>query len=679
MRINDTEVSENRAKGGKAEGGAIWFAGETLDLTNAPLTRNVASADGGGGRAVGGALFHAGFAARLVDCHLVENRAVIAGTVPLAVRTSGGAAHVDIGANLLLRRCMLRHNSAGGKLFAAASWAAFARERDSSALHIYSQGFVTLDDCDITDDLGLAMFDVPADSAWFWIVVDGGTFELRSSRFSTSAIHFFDLCQWPDSGGCDPEEEPVGYWCPVGTDYHDCGTEPPPEAGPFGRLINVRVHQAQLLVRGCTTTNLTVHATALDVPIGIVNSTFEPALNESLVRTVRPSPKCGTRVVSSQVCDPRAACRPRTSGGVECACTGEGLHDRPGTYPDGGSCVQDTSVDMLIQSRHMIFQVHKPGNHTEMVHVVVRAEGEQPFTAPFAMSMARTSSREQAANTSAWGRIDERRLSLDGHHVLWVTPPSNDSQFDLDLERQLFSATKEYMLQLRLDCGGVQPCVADGDKVMTVLSIGDASSPSRQRVAVSITTEVAALVSCQRTMVWVEGGAQGVRASSAIVVRLRAVDVDALPIDQTRAEVEFRFGNQTVPVNWNRGSNEYVASVPAELTGQAGEYELVVTATHGWDEDAKQQARCVLLRRKIQVDEGFNSSLVLAISLSCCVVCVIGLVVWVRRRSEQLRHILTMVLTEVGKLIMSICFELGDLATDVRLGRTRQPASRALV
>ena len=175
-------------------------------------------------------------------------------------------------------------------------------------------------------------------------------------------------------------------------------------------------------------------------------------------------------------------------------------------------------------------------------------------------------------------------------------------------------------------------------------------------------------------MVWVEGGAQGVRASSAIVVRLRAVDVDALPIDQTRAEVEFRFGNQTVPVNWNRGSNEYVASVPAELTGQAGEYELVVTATHGWDEDANQQARCVLLRRKIRVDEGFNSSLVLAISLSCCVVCVVGLVVWVRRRSEQLRHILTMVLTEVGKLIMSICFELGDLATDVRLGHPRSHA-----
>jgi hypothetical protein len=37
----------------------------------------------------------------------------------------------------------------------------------------------------------------------------------------------------------------------------------------------------------------------------------------------------------------------------------------------------------------------------------------------------------------------------------------------------------------------------------------------------------------------VEGGAQSVPASSTIVVRLRAIDVDAMPIEQTRAEVEF--------------------------------------------------------------------------------------------------------------------------------------------
>jgi hypothetical protein len=83
---------------------------------------------------------------------------------------------------------------------------------------------------------------------------------------------------------------------------------------------------------------------------------------------------------------------------------------------------------------------------------------------------------------------------------------------------------------------------------------------------------------------------------------------------------------------------------------------------------------------------------VLAISLSCCVVCVVGLVLWARQRAGQLRHILTMVLTEVGKLIMSIFFELGDLTTDARAatpgltrpccradGRTRHPTSRAPV
>jgi hypothetical protein len=60
---------------------------------------------------------------------------------------------------------------------------------------------------------------------------------------------------------------------------------------------------------------LTVHATELDVPIGIVNSTFEPALNASLLPTVQPSPKCGTRVAGPDtLCDPRAACWARSSG-----------------------------------------------------------------------------------------------------------------------------------------------------------------------------------------------------------------------------------------------------------------------------------------------------------------------------------------------------------------------------
>ena len=84
------------------------------------------------------------------------------------------------------------------------------------------------------------------------------------------------------------------------------------------------------------------------------------------------------------------------------------------------------------------------------------------------------------------------------------------------------------------------------------------------------------------------------------------------------------------------------------------------------------------MRRQIHVDEGFNSYLVLGISVCSCVGLVMALVIWVRRRSDQLRHILTMVLTEVGKLIISICFELGDLTTECAARPPSIDGTRAL-
>jgi hypothetical protein len=326
-------------------------------------------------------------------------------------------------------------------------------------------------------------------------------------------------------------------------------------------------------------------------------------------------------------------------------------------------------------------RAQKPGNYSEKLAVTVRVDGETSFSALYSMVITHYFAGVGNRTKITWPSIHDRSLALNGFALIWDTPPSSDAQLQLNADASQFTATKSYGFQLQLDCAGLdgkgQRCVADGDRVEAVMQVGSPLDSGGTRSEVRFITEVEALVSCQRTVVWVEGSAPSVQASSAIVVRLRALDVDALPIDQTRAEVEFRFGNRTVPVNWNRGSNEYVASVPAELTGQAGDYELVVTATHGWDEDANRPARCVLLRKKIRVDEGFHSSLVLAISLSCCVVCVVGLVIWVRQRAHQLLHILTMVLTEVGKLIMSICFELGDLTTDVRLGRlSAAPAIR---
>jgi hypothetical protein len=137
---------------------------------------------------------------------------------------------------------------------------------ESAASQIYTQGSLTLDDCDVLDDVGQAGFELPRYSMWVWIVAaNGGAVRLLGSRFRTSATHSFDSCMYQENGSCDPA---LGG-CLAGTDYRDCGTEPPQASGPFGKLISLDSQDARLEVRRCTVTNLTLHGTKdLDVPAG---------------------------------------------------------------------------------------------------------------------------------------------------------------------------------------------------------------------------------------------------------------------------------------------------------------------------------------------------------------------------------------------------------------------------
>jgi hypothetical protein len=90
--------------------------------------------------------------------------------------------------------------------------------------------------------------------------------------------------------------------------------------------------------------------------------------------------------------------------------------------------------------------------------------------------------------------------------------------------------------------------------------------------------------------------------SAPIRVRLFAKDVDDMPINFTRAEIHLAFGGSSVPMQWvNRGSNEYTADVPTELTAQPGLYALVVTASKAWNETAGQMTGCELLRRNVRI------------------------------------------------------------------------------
>jgi hypothetical protein len=88
-----------------------------------------------------------------------------------------------------------------------------------------------------------------------------------------------------------------------------------------------------------------------------------------------------------------------------------------------------------------------------------------------------------------------------------------------------------------------------------------------------------------------------VSAEHSVTIRVHAVDVDGLNISRTRAEIEFRCGNQTLPLQpWSPGSNEYVAEIPADLLLRLGEFDLVVTALNGWSQTSREEAPCDLLR-----------------------------------------------------------------------------------
>jgi hypothetical protein len=63
-------------------------------------------------------------------------------------------------------------------------------------------------------------------------------------------------------------------------------------------------------------------------------------------------------------------------------------------------------------------------------------------------------------------------------------------------------------------------------------------------------------------------------------------------------------------------------------------------------------------------EQGFNTVWLLVGAGATAAVVVSGLVVLIRRRRAQLQAVLTMLLTETGMLVLSICMALGNLATD---------------
>jgi hypothetical protein len=163
------------------------------------------------------------------------------------------------------------------------------------------------------------------------------------------------------------------------------------------------------------------------------------------------------------------------------------------------------------------------------------------------------------------------------------------------------------------------------------------------------------------------GDARTFPASTTIGVRLRAIDVDGLAMNQTRAEIEIRFGNQTVPVVWTRGSNVYAAELSAVLTEQVGLYELVVVVNRGWSHAGENITRCKILHHSIEIvaSEGFSTSWLLVGAACGSGVIVVVLLLVLRKWRKHLQGILMMLFTEVAELAGALMMECVDWITDV--------------
>jgi hypothetical protein len=186
--------------------------------------------------------------------------------------------------------------------------------------------------------------------------------------------------------------------------------------------------------------------------------------------------------------------------------------------------------------------------------------------------------------------------------------------------------------------------------VETVIEVGSKSGGARS--AVRITTHVQSLISCEHSEAWIENDLTTVPVSTAIRVLFDAYDVDGLPINHTRAAVEFRFGMALLAQQWSSGKNRYVAEVSADSTTLAGRFELVVTALNG------SVGPCELLRRPIEVTSD-KTQQILAGGLAGVMVLSMGMLGYLLyRKKENTKELVLSFLSFEGLLMLELCFEV---------------------
>ena len=240
-------------------------------------------------------------------------------------------------------------------------------------------------------------------------------------------------------------------------------------------------------------------------------------------------------------------------------------------------CEVPQAVSLRLQTESFSLPLRKPENDGQKVAFIMQANGEDPFNLTISVSMTRSEASSGAVIASNGSiRIDQRSFSAFGQHIEWTQLPPATWLADLDGSGRKFEYSLRHEFTVRLACGrSEQSCAADGDVITTVVKLaaitpvpGDLSANLRSEVRVL--TLVQSSLSCVHTQAAARiepDFVERLPIATLFRVQVSAKDVDDLPMNFTRAEINLRFGARSIPMSWSRGSSEYSADVPAETPG----------------------------------------------------------------------------------------------------------------
>ena len=363
---------------GSAEGGAIFAVSGSVTIASSEIADNAVQAEGALSAKGGAIALNAASTLRVDATAIVRNRATGGG-----VATVGGAVFADVGADAVLQNCKLFVNSVrgasvrGGAISSQGTLrlanSTLGRNRVTAtssrafggALHVL-QGTAYLLGCQLHHNIAESLpgstvagygavynegGEVVIDGSRLWGNACGGNGVVQKEYSPALPLHVgtigtsmkLDRCEIFDAG--DGEAEPVlanpgSVWLYAATSLVLQGSLF--RSSTAGQVLLASDPMSQVLIRGCQLENVIISADGVHPPhrpLGVVNSTFEPAL-ENIVPTV-PPPQCAVQVAGERMCDERARGEAVPSGGVQCSCAGAGLRYAPGLPEDGQRCQQD--------------------------------------------------------------------------------------------------------------------------------------------------------------------------------------------------------------------------------------------------------------------------------------------------------------------------------------------------